>query len=298
MIGIVVLNYLNWWDTVDLVESIKSQSFKDFEIIIVDNDSANDSVEQLTKLYENEDNIHLLVSKSNQGYARGNNIGIEYAINSLKAKKVLLVNNDVLFLQEDYLESLAAIKYSKNIGAIGTKILDANNGNHNPMYNVKSFREASLGVAYNSLVFRSIRNLLRPLKKKAFGSVRSQNSSGENKKENVSSDLFILHGAVILLTENYLNIYPGLYPKTFMFFEENILDYLMKRNNLEAQYYDDLVVKHKEDQSSNVAFEDINSIKLTMLQDSWKEYLKLLLMTDKKVKRVFSNVKPEYEVKF
>lgn len=90
MIGIVVLNYLNWWDTVDLVESIKSQSFKDFEIIIVDNDSANDSVEQLTKRYENESNIHLLVSKSNQGYARGNNIGIEYAINSLKVKKFFL----------------------------------------------------------------------------------------------------------------------------------------------------------------------------------------------------------------
>lgn len=304
MIGIVVLNYLNWWDTVDLVKSIKSQSFKDFEIIIVDNNSANDSVEQLTTSYKNESNIHLLVSKSNQGYARGNNIGIEYAINSLKAKKVLLVNNDVLFLQEDYLERLASIEYSKNVGAIGTKILDANNGNHNPMYNVKSFREASLGVADNSLVFRSIRNFLRPLKNKVSGAVRSQSNPKENKKENVYSEPYILHesvilhGSVILLTENYLNIYPGLYPKTFMFFEENILDYLMRRHNLKALYFDSLVVKHKEDQSSNVAFEDINSIKVTMLQDSWKEYLKLLLMTDKKIKRVFSNVKPEYEVKF
>ncbi|WP_029509685.1 glycosyltransferase [Leuconostoc lactis] len=298
MIGIVVLNYLNWWDTVDLVESIKSQSFKNFEIIIVDNDSANDSVEQLTTLYKNESNIHLLVSKSNQGYARGNNIGIEYAINSLKVKKVLLVNNDVLFLQADYLERLATIEYSKNVGAIGTKILDANNENHNPMYNVKSFREASLGVVYNSLVFRIVRNFLRPFKQRIAGSIHSKNSSKENEKNSISNASYILHGSVILLTENYLNIYPGLYPKTFMFFEENILDYLLKRHNLETRYYDNIVVKHKEDQSSNVAFEDINSIKQTMLQNSRWEYLKLLLMTDKKIKRIFSNVKPEYEVKF
>lgn len=304
MIGIVVLNYLNWWDTVDLVESIKSQSFRDFEIIIVDNDSANDSVEQLSTLYKNESNIHLLVSKSNQGYARGNNIGIEYAIDSLKAEKVLLVNNDVLFLQEDYLERLAAIEYSKNIGTIGTKILDANNGNHNPMYNIKSFREASLGVIYNSLAFRGIRNFLRPLKHKVIRSVRSQSNLKDNNKENISSEPYILgqsvilHGSVILLTENYLNIYPGLYPKTFMFFEENILDYLMKRHNLKALYFDSLVVKHKEDQSSSVAFDNVNSAKQAMLKNSWRQYLKLLLMTDKKIKRVFTNVKPEYEIKF
>lgn len=295
MLGIVILNYLNWWDTVDLVDSIRKQSFKNFEIIIVDNNSANESVEQLTKLYKDEGNIHLLVSKSNQGYARGNNIGIEYAINSLKVARVLLVNNDVLLLQEDYLERLSEIEYSNDIGAIGTKILDSQNGDQNPIYNVKSFREACIGPLYNMPIFQPVFKLRRVLKKKRANSISSK---GISEEVNVTKGSYILHGSVILLTENYLKMYPGLYPKTFMFFEENILDYLMKRHNLKAFYYDSLVAKHKEDQSSSVAFENVNSAKLAMLKNSWREYLKLLLMTDKKIKRIFSNVKAEYEVKF
>lgn len=298
MIGIVVLNYLNWWDTVDLVESIKKQSFNNFKIIIVDNNSGNESVEQLTKLYKNDSKIQLLVAASNQGFARGNNIGIEFAINSLKIKKILLVNNDVLLIQKDYLERLSTIEYPKNIGAIGTKILDSENKNQNPVYNVKSFKEASSGLLYSTLIFRIIRKILRLLNKEKTKLIHSSDIHKKNEKNNISTDSYMLHGSIIFLTENYLNIYPGLYPKTFMFFEENILQYLLNRSKLKALYYDDLVVKHKEDQSSNAAFDNIDEVKQTMLKDSWWQYLKLLLMTDKKINRTFSNIKTEKEIKF
>ncbi|WP_195218647.1 glycosyltransferase [Leuconostoc lactis] len=295
MIGIVILNYLNWWDTVELIDSIKKQSFNNFEIIIVDNASGNESVEKLSKLYKSNSQIHLLVSKSNQGFARGNNIGIEYAIRSLKINKILLVNNDVLFTQKNYLENLLSIEYSNDVGAIGTKILDSNNKNQNPVYNVKSFKEACVGLFFNSSTFRILRGYERILRRRLVKPMDSNNSSKEN---TISSGSYMLHGSIIFLTENYLNIYPGLYPKTFMFFEENILQYLLNRSKLKALYYDDLVVKHKEDQSSNAAFDNIDEVKQTMLKNSWREYLKLLLMTDKKVSRTFLNVKAENEIKF
>lgn len=206
------------------------------------------------------------------------------------------MNNDVLLIQKDYLELLSEIKYSKDIGAIGTKILNSQNGDQNPIYNVKSFREACIGPFYNMPIFQPIFKLRKVLKNKITNVIRSRNVPEEN--NSIKNDPFILHGSVILLTENYLKIYPGLYPKTFMFFEENILDYLMKRHNLKALYFDSLVAKHKEDQSSSVAFDNVNSAKLAMLKNSWRQYLKLLLMTDKKIKRIFSNVKPEYEIKF
>lgn len=298
MIGIVILNYLNWWDTVELVNSIKKQSFNDFEIIIVDNNSGNESVEKLEKLYKSDSKIHLLVAKSNQGFARGNNIGIDFAYNSLNIKKILLVNNDVLLFQEHYLEHLSKIEYSNNIGVIGTKILDSKNQNQNPVYNVKSFKSACLGLLYNTLFFRIIRNYLRPFKQKLLKFNQQKNEFTEIKQDTRLSNSYMLHGSALFLTENYLNVYPGLYPKTFMFFEENILQHLLNRRKLKALYYDDLVVKHKEDQSSNAAFENIDVVKQTMLKDSWREYLKLLLMTDKKINRTFLSVKTEKEIKF
>jgi GT2 family glycosyltransferase len=61
MIGIVVLNYRNWRSTIECVESILKSDNKDFEIIIVDNNSSNKSKENLLA-WANGDKIFDYVS--------------------------------------------------------------------------------------------------------------------------------------------------------------------------------------------------------------------------------------------
>ena len=46
-IGIVVLNYNGWEDTIECVESLSNQSAENYQIIIVDNNSENDSYEKI-----------------------------------------------------------------------------------------------------------------------------------------------------------------------------------------------------------------------------------------------------------
>jgi hypothetical protein len=101
-IGIVILNWNGWKDTVDCVHSLLSISrLNDWvlEICIVDNGSSDTSVAELTKLETNTKtnniNITLIKSEQNEGYTGGNNRGIRYLLGK-NCEYILLLNNDTI----------------------------------------------------------------------------------------------------------------------------------------------------------------------------------------------------------
>ena len=49
MIGIVTINYLNWKDTLELITTIENQQNIDYRLVIVDNCSNNNTVEEIKK---------------------------------------------------------------------------------------------------------------------------------------------------------------------------------------------------------------------------------------------------------
>ena len=62
-----------------------------YEIIVVDNNSTDDSQNYLNSL----NNLKIIFSKENEGFAKGNNLGIKEA----KGKYILLLNPDTLLLE-------------------------------------------------------------------------------------------------------------------------------------------------------------------------------------------------------
>lgn len=90
----VILNYNDSERVLSLVHKIKSFSAITY-IVVVDNCSTDSSYEKL-KTYESE-KIRVLKTKQNKGYGAGNNHGIIYASNVLKASYAIVVNPDVSF---------------------------------------------------------------------------------------------------------------------------------------------------------------------------------------------------------
>lgn len=78
------------------------QSFKDFEIIFVDNNSSDGSVEFIKKNFIS-DKINILVTERNLGFAGGNNFGFSHC----KGDYVVLLNNDTI-ADKDWLKELVA----------------------------------------------------------------------------------------------------------------------------------------------------------------------------------------------
>lgn len=91
-IGIVIVNYNGEKYQNDALKTIYESSYDNFEIIIVDSGSKDNSIAMAKEVYPN---VHYLLQEENVGVAKGNNIGIRYAIEKLQVDYVLLLNNDV-----------------------------------------------------------------------------------------------------------------------------------------------------------------------------------------------------------
>lgn len=103
-VGIVISNYNGWQDTVQCLQSLQKQTFTDFEIILLDDASPNDSVAQLGAHLPQ--NTVFLPQSQNLGFAAANNVGIRRALAD-GCDWVLLLNNDTV-AAPDFLQNLLA----------------------------------------------------------------------------------------------------------------------------------------------------------------------------------------------
>lgn len=101
-VGIVISNYNGWQDTVQCLESLEKQTYRDFEIILLDDASTNDSVQQLQQRLPA--NTVFLPQQANSGFAAVNNVGMRRALAD-GCDWVLLLNNDTV-AAPDFLETL------------------------------------------------------------------------------------------------------------------------------------------------------------------------------------------------
>jgi GT2 family glycosyltransferase len=103
-VSIIILTYNNNNYVIDCLDSLKSQTYTNFEVILVDNGSKNHIYQDLknkVKNYENDININLIRIRKNLLYAGGMNKGIK---NSKGEYICILTNDTVLF--PDFIEKM------------------------------------------------------------------------------------------------------------------------------------------------------------------------------------------------
>ena len=111
-VGIVLVNYNGLKFQQQCLDTLKKISYDNYEIIVVDNGSTDGSVEVVK---ENFKDVVILETGKNNGFARGCNIGIKYAIDNA-CEYILLLNNDTE-VDKEFLSNMmdVAEKDSKNI---------------------------------------------------------------------------------------------------------------------------------------------------------------------------------------
>lgn len=91
----------------------------DYEIIVIDNNSQDGSVEMLSNLAKQWYDLHIFFSKVNLGFGKANNFGIEKS----KGKYVLYLNSDAVITDVDFRDLVRVIELQNNIGALTVKIV-------------------------------------------------------------------------------------------------------------------------------------------------------------------------------
>jgi GT2 family glycosyltransferase len=112
---ITIVNYNNWEDTAECIQSLKVANIDSENICIIDNASTNDSITKL-KMYSPD--IELIVNEKNVGFSTANNIGIKKALER-NLDYIILLNNDTVV--EKLAINKIIINMDKNIDvSVGT----------------------------------------------------------------------------------------------------------------------------------------------------------------------------------
>lgn len=121
MLSIITVNYNGSKDTIKLLDSLKNQENKNFNILVIDNASDSENVAILSD-YINQNSqffsaIELIKNKLNLGFSGGNNLGIKKAL-SLGAEWMVLLNNDT-WVGNDFIIRLKPELSAKDAGIAG-----------------------------------------------------------------------------------------------------------------------------------------------------------------------------------
>ena len=91
-VSVVLLNWNGVGDTLECIASLRKLTYRNHDIVVVDNGSEGNDLEVLRS--EAAD-CHVIANGRNDGFAEGNNVGMRYAL-ARGADYVLILNNDVV----------------------------------------------------------------------------------------------------------------------------------------------------------------------------------------------------------
>lgn len=157
-VSIIILNWNGWKDTLECLESLYQINYSNYDVIVVDNNSKDNSIEKIREYcqgkliaksdffdynsenkplniveyteteikslenYDSNNDLIIIKNDKNYGFAEGNNIGIRYALNTLNPDYILLLNNDTVVDKEFLKEIVEVAKTNPKIGFVGPKI--------------------------------------------------------------------------------------------------------------------------------------------------------------------------------
>jgi GT2 family glycosyltransferase len=116
----IILNWRGWQDTLECIRSLKESDYANLTIVVVDNDSQDESVARIQELYPD---VKLIKSAQNCGFARGNNIGILFAL-SQNADYIFVLNNDTTLANNCISELVQFSEKNLDAALIGPQIFD------------------------------------------------------------------------------------------------------------------------------------------------------------------------------
>ncbi|MCI9286567.1 MAG: glycosyltransferase family 2 protein [Clostridia bacterium] len=251
-IGFVILHYKVIDKTITCIDSIIQRiDTENYEIVVVDNGSCDDTGEKINEIYKENLKVHTLINKENLGFSKGNNLGYIYAKNNLKCNFIAMINNDTYLIQDNFFQVILEEYQRSNFSVMGPKIItkEANpvlpDGNLITLNRQKKYlRNLKIKCLLNFLGMDYVTDKI--IEQKKENKTNEDKSYLEKRREKV-----ILHGCCLIFSPTYINKFDGLEEKTFLYCEEEFLYIRLMKNNLKSVYNPQLLIYHDEAASTN-----------------------------------------------
>lgn len=227
-LSVIILNYNVRYFLEQCVLSVQKALVNiDAEIIVVDNNSSDDSCAMMKLRFPN---IELIENKENLGFPKGNNSAVEQA----KGKYICILNPDTVVAEDTFTQILNTKNWTLNTGIIGCKLIDGT-GNFLP--------ESKRGIPTPWVAVTKIFGLYKI--SDLFGKYYAQHLS-----ENQSGKVEILVGAFMVMERALYNEIGGFDEKCFMYSDDIDLSYMVLQKGKYNYYFHETSVIHYKGEST------------------------------------------------
>ena len=195
-----------------------------YEIIVVDNDSHDGTVEFLLDLKKKQKNLHIFLNKANLGFGKANNIGLKKS----KGKYILYLNSDAMISDIDFRDLIRVMEMENNIGALTVKVV-LSNGEIDPA------SHRGFPTLWNSFTyFLGLERLFFyvPLLNKIFGGYHLVNLNLNNIHQ-----VDVITGAFLLSKKEILDKIGGFDEDYFAYGEDIEMAFQIKKLGYKIIYY-------------------------------------------------------------
>lgn len=236
--ALVILNYNNAEDTINCIESVERHNTAPVKIIVVDNGSTKARVavkldsymrsrfrDRYTRIKEGAEitwpylnYATLLISKRNDGYARGNNKGLLLADADPEIDEIMILNNDILFIEDIIPELLRRKAQLPDCAVISPTLLTRDR----KTYDINCAR---LSVKTSVMTWNNFLHYFHRLGGKDYTDyMRWRYLLLDSRNDN--ADIFPIElpsGSCMLINKQVFKSVDWFDPNTFLYYEEDIL---------------------------------------------------------------------------
>lgn len=260
--GFVILHYKDTAVTERCVQSILQMPHQEkLHIVIVDNDlqESTKKRQELQLRYADIVNVTVLTITENGGFSHANNRGYEWIKQNLGDAFVVAANNDIEFVQQDFLHRVESLFQQKNCHIIAPDVIRCSTGEHqNPMdTRLRTKKEADYTIRMNRISLRLYPILYPFIRWKLH---RDEKKSLEKKKRqeefyHTAHTNIVPFGACLIFTPEFVkNEQKAFEPETQFFYEEYILALRCQRTKYSICYEPSVQVHHESGQATRRSY--------------------------------------------
>lgn len=232
--GIIILEYNNFEDTLNCIASVLRHNTADVKFIIIDNASTDKRIvgkikHGISMLFPDKDTknidnnnilpeITFIENETNDGYAAGNNIGLNYAFKDPTIEYILILNSDILFVEDIIPQLIKDINHQKDAAIIS------------PLLYKKGLKEIDGNCARSEISNNEILLFYWPYPFDMFKIAQKRKIDITNKQGLIRID--IPSGSCMFGRKELFRSIGGFDSNTFLYLEEDILQEKIKKINL------------------------------------------------------------------
>lgn len=234
----IIVNY-NTRDLVsDCIDSIiKNTRDVSFEIIVVDNDSKDGSVDHILNLFPQ---VRIFPLNENIGFGKANNIGVKHAIGDF----IFFLNSDTVLLNDAISILANYLKINSSVGLCGGQLYDKN---RKPT--VSYLEYPNFCSLLSMIIMGKISNKILPI----YPTKKS----------------FAISGADMMLRRSFIDRFGAFDPDFFMYYEDLELSYRVQRNGLKIHLVPEAHILHFHDMSPKIKGDQISDLDLCTIQSRY-----------------------------